>query len=114
MAITEAYAGSQTATITTEHVLNTTSPETADGIYQVFVDVAAMVAGDVTEIRVKEKAGSATTQRTIFTSVLSGALSPDEALWVSPTFVLLHGWDVTIKQTAGTGRAYPWSIRKVA
>jgi hypothetical protein len=37
-----------------------------------------------------------------------------DPLWVSPSFVLMNGWDMTLRQTAGTGRAYPWSIRKVA
>jgi hypothetical protein len=113
MAIAEHAAGSQTATITTEHTLNTTTPETTDGVFQFTVDLAAMVAGDTTEIRLKEKAGSGTTQRTIWASTHVGAQSADGALWVSPAVVLLHGWDFTLKQTAGTGRAYPWSIRKI-
>lgn len=114
MAISEAYTGSQTATITTEHVLNTSTPETTDGVYQVFIDVSAMVAGDTTEIRIKEKATSGGTQRTLFCATLFHAQGADSALWVSPSLVLLHGWDVTLKQTVGTGRTYPWSIRKVA
>jgi hypothetical protein len=112
MAISEHATGSQTATITTEHTLNGTTPETTDGIYQLFIDCAAMVAGDVTEIRIKEKARSADTQRQILVATLAGAQS--DPLWASPSFVLMNGWDMTLKQTAGTGRAYPWSIRKVA
>ena len=112
MAISEAYTGSQTATVGTEHTLNTTTPEVADGIYQLFIDTAAMVAADITEIRIKEKARSADTQRQIMVATLAGAQS--DPLWVSPTFVLMNGWDMTLKQTAGTSRAYPWSIRKVA
>jgi hypothetical protein len=113
MAISEHATGSQTATIGTEHIL-TANPETADGIYQVFIDIDAMAAGDQTEIRVKEKARTGDTQRTIFTAVLSQDPSTDGNLWVSPALVLMNGWDVTLKQTAGTGRAYPWSIRKIA
>jgi hypothetical protein len=112
MAISEAYTGSQTATISTEHTLNTSTPETTDGIYQLFIDTAAMVAADITEIRIKEKARTGDTQRQIMVATLAGAQS--DPLWVSPTFVLMNGWDMTLKQTAGTGRAYPWSIRKVA
>lgn len=112
MAISEHATGSQTATISTEHTLNGTSPETTDGIYQLVIDTANMAAGDTTEIRIKEKARTGDTQRQIFVSTLSGAQS--DPLWVSPTFVLMNGWDMTLKQTAGTGRAYPWSIRKVA
>lgn len=112
MAISEAYTGSQTATINTEHVLNTTTPETTDGIYQLYIDVAAMVAGDVTEIRIKEKCRTGDTQRQVLVSTLAGAQS--DPLWCSPSLILMNGWDMTLKQTAGTGRAFPWSIRKVA
>lgn len=114
MAISEPYAGSQTATINTEHVLNTTTPETTDGVYQVFVDCDAMAVGDAVEIRIKEKVQSTGTQRTLIVGTFAHDPSADDPVWVSPTFLLLHGWDVTLKQTAGTGRAFPWSIRKVA
>lgn len=110
MAITEYASGSQTATITTEHAL--VSNSTDDGIYQIFIDCNAMVAGDTTEFTVKEKARSTDSQRVVFRATLSGAQA--EPLWVSPSLILLHGWDVTLKQTAGTGRAYPWSVRRVA
>lgn len=112
MAISEHATGSQTAVISTEHTLNGTTPETTDGIYQLFIDVAAMIAGDVTEIRIKEKARTGDTQRQILVATLSGAQS--DPLWVSPSMILMNGWDMTLKQTAGTGRAYPWSIRKIA
>ena len=114
MAISFPYDGTQTAVIGTEHVLNTTSPETADGIYQLWINCAAMAFGDVTEIRIKEKVVAAGTQVTIETAILSNAPSTDSAVWVSMSLLLGHGWDMTIKQTAGTGRAYPYSIRKVA
>lgn len=114
MAISEAYAGSQTATINTEHVLNTSTPETTDGIYQFLVDCANMAAGDILELRLKEKCGAATTQRVAMKATLSGDQNTDDELWVSPSLILMHGWDFTLKQTAGTGRAFPFSIRKVA
>lgn len=112
MAISEHATGSQTATISTEHTLNSTSPETTDGVYQLFIDLANMVAGDVLEIRIKEKCRTGDTIRQLLLATLSGAQS--DPLWASPSFVLMNGWDMTIKQTAGTGRAFPWSIRKVA
>jgi hypothetical protein len=111
MAISEAYSGTQTATVGTEHTLNTTTPETTDGVYQFYVDVANMALGDELEIRIKEKVISSGTQREVFYAKRSHAQTRP---FVSPTFILLHGWDFTIKQTAGTGRSFPWSIRKVA
>lgn len=112
MAISEHATGSQTAVISTEHTLNGTTPETTDGIFQIFVDVANMVAGDILELRIKEKARTGDTQRQVLVATLAGAQS--DPLWVSPSLILMNGWDVTLKQTAGTGRAFPWSIRKVA
>ena len=112
MAISEHGTGTQTATINTEHTLNTTTPETTDGIYQLFVDTANMVAGDILELRIKEKVVSAGTIRQVLLATLAGAQS--DPGWASPSLILLHGWDMTLKQTAGTGRSFPWSIRKVA
>lgn len=112
MAILEHETGSQTAVIATEHTLNGTSPDTSDGVYQFVVDTSAMLSGDITKLRVKEKARGADTQRLVFVATLAGVQA--EPLWVSPSVILLHGWDFTLEQTAGTGRAYPWSIRRVA
>ena len=107
---TEHEAGSQTAVIDTEHVLNTTSPETTDGAFQLFVDVANMVNGDTLTLRIKEKARSGDTQRTLWTA--SYRHTQARKLTASPPIILLHGWAMTLEQTAGTGRAFPWSIRK--
>ena len=106
----EYKSGSQTATITTEHNLSS-NPETETGIFQLFVDVNNLAAGDFVEIRVKEKARSADTQREVFVATCAGPQG--SPLWVSPPLILLHGWAMTLKQTEGTGRAFPWSIRKV-
>jgi hypothetical protein len=116
MAITEAYSG--TAAIgTTEYSApnaanyDINTPITADGVYQVFLDVSDMVAGDQLQIRVYEKVRSADTQRIVYESVLSGAQAD---IWVSPSLILLHGWDVTLDTLAGTSITVNWSIRKVA
>lgn len=109
MAVSEHATGSQTATVTTEHIL-TANPETTDGVFQLVVDVAAMVLGDTLELRIKEKARSGDTQRQVWMIPLIGP--PTDTLFVSPPIMLLHGWDMTLKQTTGTGRAFPWSIRK--
>lgn len=112
MAIAEKESGSQTAVISTEHVLNATTPETTDGIYQLVIDCNAMLKGDSLVVRIKEKARAADTQRLAWRMDLEGV--QDEPLLVSPAIVLLHGWDMTLQQTAGTGRAFPWSIRQIS
>lgn len=111
MAISEHETGSQTTSGTTEHTLNTTTPETTDGIFQLVLDLSDMIAGDALEVRIKEKARSADTQRLAYLDTLAGVQS--EPLWVSPSMILLNGWDMTVKATAGT-ITIPWSIRSVS
>lgn len=114
MAISEAYAGSE-AVSTTEHscTTDTAGPDvdTNDGVYQIFLDLSDMIAGDQLQIRLYEKVQSSSTQRVAFEAILTGAQS--QPVWVSPTFILLHGWDVTLDALAGT-ITVEWSIRKVA
>lgn len=116
MAITEAFAGSATITTTEYSAPNAAnysagSARTEDGVYQVFLDVSNMVAGDQLQIRVYEKCRSGDTQRIVYESILSGAQAD---MWVSPSLILLHGWDVTLDTLAGTTIVVNWSIRKVA
>lgn len=114
MAISEAYAGTE-AVSTTEHSMtsDTAGPdaETADGVYQIFLDLSDMVAGDELQIRVYEKVGAASTQRIVYQANLVGAQSPP--IWVSPSLILMHGFDATLDAIAGT-ITVDWSIRKVA
>lgn len=116
MAITQAFTGSATIT-TTEYSCpaNTTyssgSPQTSAGIYQVFLDTSDMVAGDQLQIRIYEKCRSGDTQRVIYESILTGTMA---STWVSPSLVLINGWDVTLDTLAGTTIVVNWSIRKVA
>ena len=113
MAITEAFSGTGTITATEFSAPNnstTLTPRTEDGVYQVFLDVTDMVAGDELQIRVYEKCRSGDTQRIVYEAVLTGGQAD---LWVSPSLILLHGWDVTLDALAGS-IVVNWSIRKVA
>lgn len=114
MAITELYSGS--AAISTTEVSCATgtggvSSITTDGVFQAFLDVSDMIAGDQLQIRVYEKARSGDTQRIVYQAYLTGAQS--EPLWVSPSLILMHGWDFTLDALAGT-ITVNWSIRQVA
>ncbi|MGE0362774.1 MAG: hypothetical protein AB7R67_18825 [Vicinamibacterales bacterium] len=116
MAISEAFSGTE-AVSTTEHSLTTDTSydtgdaQTDDGVYQVWLDVSDMIAGDQLQIRVYEKCRSGDTQRVVYEAILDGAQA--NPLWVSPSLVLMHGWDVTLDALAGTITVL-WSIRKVA
>ena len=114
MAITEQYSGTE-AVGTTEHSCptDTAGPDadTTDGVFQVFLDVSDMIAGDQLQIRIYEKVRSGDTQRIVYQAIITGAQS--EPIWVSPSLILLHGWDVTLDALAGT-ITVNWSIRQVA
>jgi hypothetical protein len=114
MAIAELYSGTE-AVSTTEHSLTTDTAgpdvDTTDGVFQVFLDVSDMVSGDQLQIRIYEKVRAADTQRVVYQSFLTGAQA--EPIWVSPSLVLMHGWDVTLDAIAGT-ITVTWSIRQVA
>lgn len=86
--------------------------QTTDGVYQFYVDLAAMVAGDQYRLRLYEKCDSAGTQRIVDEWIFTGAQS--KPLFPTPSFVLGEGWDVTMLRLAGADRVIPWSIRKIA
>lgn len=115
MAISEAFSGTATITVTEYSCPNAASYSAGsarieDGVYQVFLDTSDMVAGDQLQIRIYEKCRSADTQRVIYESILTGTMADT---WVSPSLILLHGWDVTVTTLAGTSIIVNWSIRQV-
>ena len=114
MAISEPFTGTE-AVSTTEWSLTTDTAgpdvETSDGVFQVWLDVNDMVIGDELEIKFYEKVQSSDTQRLMYQANLFE--TQDQKIWVSPTFILMNGWDVTLKAISGTITVL-WSIRKVA
>lgn len=115
MAITEAFTGTETVG-TTEHSMTTDTAgpdtETSDGVFQAFIDANAIAAGDVFEFKVYEKVLSSSTQRLVFSASIANAQGAP--IWVSPSLILMHGWDMTLKKISGTDRSIDWSIRKLA
>lgn len=113
MALSEAFSGTETIT-TTEWSLTTDTAgpdaETTDGAYQVLIDLSALAVGDVFEWKLYEKVLAGSTQRVAASARFTVGPSP---IWVSPTVILLHGWDMTLKKISGTDRAIDWSIRKI-
>lgn len=108
MAVTEKTSGSQTATIGTEHTLATV---TDPGIYQLRVDIANLAAGDILELRIYSKARSATdSERLSQGPATYGPIAPEEKLPDSIPLQATGHYKATLKQTAGTGRAFPWVI----
>lgn len=114
MAITEAYTMSAVTISTNEIsiVSGTTGLQTVAtvGVYQLWVDAANMVKADEFRIKIYEKVKSAGTKRVFFQQTLLGAQSE---IFVTPTFILMWGWDMTLIRLAGADRAFDASIRKV-
>lgn len=116
MPITELITGTEAVSTTewslaTDTSYDTGDAQTTDGVFQVFIDVSDMIAGDQLQIRIYEKVRSADTQRIVYQAILTGAQS--DPIWVSPSLVLMNGWDITCDALAGT-ITVNWSIRQVS
>ena len=118
MAISEAYSGSTAiGTATGEYSMTASSTAlgtvTDDGVYQAWLDLNALEKSCIVEFKTYEKVTSAATQRVTYSVRFANAQT--EPNWVSPSLVLMHGWEMTLKTVAGTALpTIPWSIRKIA
>lgn len=114
MTIASAFEVGETVS-TTEHsfTTDTSGPDaqTTPGVYQFFIDLNALATGDVYIIRVYDKVLAAGSQRLVWKAVVSGA--QNEPCYVTPTLILLHGWDLTIQKSAGTDRLIQVSTRSI-
>lgn len=115
MAITELITGTEAIGVTewslaTDTSYDTADAQTTDGVFQIWLDVSDLIAGDQLQIRIYEKVRAADTQRIVYQAILTGAQS--EPIWVSPSLVMIHGWDATCDALAGTVTVN-WSIRQV-
>lgn len=105
MGLTAAANGTQAATISTEHSL---TQQTGIGIYVLTVDTNAMQAGDTLVLRLKTKVLSGGTSRITQEATLSG--SQQAPNWRSEPIPVDVEIIVTLLQSAGTGRSYPWKL----
>jgi len=119
VAISEAFAGSESITTTEWDLPSDTSftlgtdVQTDDGVYQVWLDLNLLADGDIFRFKGYEKVGAASTQRAFWSHDFANSQGTED-LWPSPSFILLHGWAFTLTRIAGTDRVIDWSIRKVA
>lgn len=100
-------SGSQTATITTEHVL--ASPTTV-ATYVLSVDTVNLVNGDLLELRCYDMVDGSN-----YRQMWKGTFQHVQInnAKVSPPIAVTTQAKFTLKQTAGTGRAFPWSVRRI-
>jgi hypothetical protein len=89
------------------------SGQSDDGVYQLFLDLSAVAAGDIYQIKCYDAISSGGTSRVIFIDNVTGPL--DSPHYVTPSLILLHKWDFSVVCISGTNsRSIVWSIRKVA
>lgn len=112
MAIAEYASGTFSPGATSTSWTTLSGVNTDDRIIQVFFDCNALAAGDVVEVRVIEKALSSGTARVCWVATAANALS--EPMIVCPSLIVLHGWSVDARQTTGTVRSFPWSVRAIS
>lgn len=116
MAITEPYEldGVTVGASELSIVSGTTTLQTVTtaGVYQLWIDGGNMAKGDEFKVRLYEKVeATGGTKKVFFSASMMGVQSDN---FVTPTFILMNGWDMTIQKIAGTDRAFDASIRKVA
>jgi hypothetical protein len=116
MAISEAWTLSAVTVGATEVSVTaggtTLQTQTTPGVYQLWIDpVTNMAKGDEFRVRLYEKVLSGGTQRVCAEWSLLGTQSEG---FLTPTFILMNGFDFGIKKIAGTDRAFSASVRKVA
>lgn len=106
MTISSSSNGTQTATISTEHTLDTI---TAAGVYVLVVDMSNLANGDTVELRAKTKvlSGGSAAQDFCASFLERAGRSGEEK---HTRAICGFRCVFTLKQTAGTGRALGWNI----
>lgn len=98
-------SGSQTAVIGTEHNLATPSTSKTRAL---LVDAANLVASETLELRVYGPVLTAGTNSLIRIVSYTGALAEPHIQGVP--IVMPQSGTLSLKQTTGTGRAFPWAV----
>lgn len=113
MAVTDVH-GTQTATGGEDTLADTS----AAGTYVLSVDLSVMQSGDLLELRMYEMVLTSGTRRVAYYASFADAQNADNVIAISvPISTALSDSGAvraTLKQVAGTGRAFPWNLKKFA
>jgi hypothetical protein len=109
MTWTVSLSGTKAATVGTEATLTT---DTTNATYYFEVDCGAMVSGDIVELRIYLTTLSAGTSRVAWLNTI-GPSPPICPISVSPCQASNISIAVSLKQTAGTARSYPWKLLRI-
>lgn len=105
MGLVAAASGTQVAAVGTEHELAT---NTTTGIFVLVVDTNAMAAGDSLTLKIKTMAVGSGVTRLAYTLTYSDLQA--EPVKYSVPVPSNNSITVTLTQTAGTARTFPWSL----
>lgn len=100
-------SGTQTATVGTEHMLAT---PTTNATYVFSVDTVNLALGDLVELRCYDMVDG-TNYRQMWKGTYQHAQINNAK--ASPPLAVTTQARFSLKQTAGTGRAFPWSVRRI-
>lgn len=97
--------GTQSATIATKHSLYAT---TAGSTYVLMVDTNNLALGDVVELSIDVAFASGGTRRQTYLTTYAHAQGDPGK--ISVPVIAPYGAEFFLKQTAGTGRSFPWVV----
>ena len=95
-------------TIGTETTLASATSLSQGGTFRPKIDLSNMADGDVVEIRAYDQATSGSSL--VEDWVLSFANGQTDLCPLLPETTSVYAYKLTIKQTAGTGRTFAWSV----
>lgn len=106
-------SGTQTAVISTEHVLRDDTSNEGKA-FDTYIDLGNMATGDTLELRVYAKLLSAGTLRRVYYAKYVDSQDSEPAykspIVYIPALTVAKEWKLTLKQTVGTGRNFDWTI----
>lgn len=105
MGLVAAASGTQSAAVGTEHELATS---TTTGIFVLVVDTNNLAAGDALTLKIKTMAIGSGATRLAYTLTFADLQS--EPVKYSVPVPSNNSITVTLTQTAGTARTFPWSL----
>lgn len=118
MAVTADASGSTGGTIASEITLRDVA---AAGTYTLHVDLNVMASGDVVELRAYQMILTGGTRRCAYFQNFMDAQGGDDtypriavSVPISNELTDAGALRFTLKQTAGTGRVFPWKVLKYA
>lgn len=107
MAVSVVAEGSLVADGSEQSIHDTTDP----GTFTPVIDLAPMQLGDTVRVRVYSRARTGGAKRIMFEQTLSNAQT--EPILISAPIGAAHGFELTLEQTAGTFRTFPYSIEQI-